>query len=137
MVPDQVAAWEAVRIEEFDPTTTVVLEEGQSLDTSPTSTLSILRYDSHTITIAVDTDQPGYLVLPDAHYPGWQAAVDGQPEPIRRANYAFRAVYVPKGQRTVQFSFEPVIWKVGLLVSGVTLLVLGVWIIWRLVGTRK
>ncbi len=128
VVPDQEAAWEAVRAEDFDPATTVVLEEGQSLDINPNSTLAILRYDPDTVTIAVETDRPGYLVLPDAYYPGWQATVDGQLAPIQRANYAFRAVYVPTGEHTVQFSFEPVIWTVGLLVSGVTVLGLVVWV---------
>jgi uncharacterized membrane protein YfhO len=92
--------------------------------------LSILQYDLHTVTIAVETDQPGYLVLPDAYYPGWQATIDGRPEPIWRANYAFRAVYVPTGQHTVQFVFDPPIWKVGLAVSGITLLGLLGWAGW-------
>jgi hypothetical protein len=126
------AAWEAVRAGDFDPTMTVILEEGQPLDTQPTvSALSILQYDLNAVTIAIETDQPGYLVLADAYYPGWQATVDGQPATIERANYAFRAVYVPAGQHTIQFVFNPMIWKVGLSVSGVTLLVLVVWVGWR------
>ena len=129
IVPNHDAAWEAIRADTFDPATTVILEEDQppsppprlpASSSQPTSTLSILQYDLHTITLAVATDQPGYLVLPDAYYPGWQATVDGQPEPIRRANYAFRTVYVPAGQHTVQFVFDPLIWKVGLVVSGLT-----------------
>jgi hypothetical protein len=139
IVPDQEAAWAAIQAENFDPTTTVVLEEGQSLEATPTSALSILQYDTNTVTIAVETDQPGYLVLPDAYYPGWQVSLDGQPAPIRRASYAFRAVYVPAGQHTVQFSFRPVIWTVGLLVSGVTLLGLVIWAGWNVAkrGKRK
>jgi hypothetical protein len=137
VVPSHEAAWEAIRADDFNPTAIVILEGGQALDTNPSSVLSILQYDPNTVTIAVDTDQPGYLVLPDAYYPGWQATVDGQPESIRRANYAFRAVYVPAGQHTVQFTFEPVIWKVGLIVSGVTLLVLVVWAGWRLTRGRQ
>ncbi len=140
IVPNHDAAWQAIRADTFDPTTTVILEADQSPSNVPTfqpsnpppsSSLSILQYDLHTITIAVETDQPGYLVLPDAYYPGWQATIDGQPEPIRRANYAFRAVYVPAGQHTVQFVFDPVIWKVGLAISGLTLLGLVVWAGWR------
>ena len=65
-----------------------------------------------------------------AYYPGWRATVDGQPAPIERANYAFRAVYVPAGQHTVQFVFDPLIWKVGLAVSGLTLLGLVGWWGW-------
>ncbi len=144
VVPTHDDAWQVVRADDFDPATTVVLEEDSlassphasslprllASPTQPNSSLAILQYDLHTIIIAIDTDQPGYLVLPDAYYPGWQATVDGQPAPIWRANYAFRAVYVPAGEHTVQFVFDPMIWKVGLAVSGVTLLALLGWAGW-------
>jgi uncharacterized membrane protein YfhO len=125
------AAWEAIRADDFDPAQTVILEEGQSLKTQPQSQLAILDYGIDAVTIAVETDRPGYLVLSDAYYPGWQATVDGQPETIRRANYAFRAVYVPAGEHIVQFRFDPVIWKIGVGVTGCTLLALLIWLIWR------
>jgi len=137
--PDHQAAWEAIRADDFDPATTVVLEqtlaEGsppvQPVDTHPTSSLSIVEYDTDVVAVAVATDQPGYLVLSDAYYPGWRARVDDQPATIRRANYAFRAVYVPAGQHTVRFIFDPLIWKVSLGISGLTLLGLTVWGSWR------
>lgn len=134
VVADQAAAWEAIRAEGFDPARTVILEAGQPLNTQPEHTLAILQYDIHEVTIAVETGQPGYLVLSDAYYPGWQATVDGRPEPIQRANYAFRAVYVPAGEHTVQFRFEPSLWKIGLSISGGTLAALlawGAYGIWR------
>jgi hypothetical protein len=130
VVANHDAAWEAIHAEDFDPSVQVILEGGRPLDTQPTSNLAILQYDLHTVTIAVDTDQPGYLVLSDAYYPGWRATVDGQPEVIQQANYAFRAVYVPAGQHTVQFVFDPAIWKIGLAVSGITVLVLIAWAVW-------
>jgi hypothetical protein len=132
IAPDHTAAWQALFNEDFDPTRMVILEDGQPLNTQPTSTLAILQRNLRTVTIAVETDQPGYLVLAEAYYPGWQATVDGQPAPIHRANYAFKAVFVPGGQHTIQFVFNPLIWKVGLIVSGVTLLAMLVWI-----GRRK
>ncbi len=139
VVPNHDTAWETIRANDFNPAATVVLEDPSAPlpPRSPApppqsaSTLSILRYDLHTVTIAVETDQPGYLVLPDAYYPGWRATLDSQPTPIWRANYAFRAVYVPAGKHTVQFVFDPLIWKVGLVVSGVTLLGLLGWLGWR------
>jgi hypothetical protein len=128
IVPTHDAAWEAIRADKFDPGKQVVLEGGQPVNTQPQATLTILQYGINAVSVAVETDQPGYLVLSDAYYPGWRATVDGQPEPILRANYAFRAVYIPAGQHTVQFVFAPVIWKVGLGVSGITLLILIGWI---------
>ncbi len=127
VVADHDAAWQAIRAETFDPATMVILEGGSPLQTRPTSTLSFLQYDLDRVRISVETDQPGYLVLSDAYYPGWQATVDDRAEPIRRANYAFRAVYVPAGQHTVEFVFQPLIWKFGLAVSGVTLAGLTTW----------
>ena len=132
VVPNHDTAWEAIRAEDFDPAQTVVLEGGQALHTQPTvSDLAILQYDLDIVTIGLETDQPGYLVLSDAHYPGWQATVNNQPAVIERANYAFRAVYIPAGQHTVQFVFDPSIWKVGLSISGVTLLILAGWTGWH------
>lgn len=131
VVANHDAAWEAIRAADFDPTRTVILESGQAIDTEPDSQLALLAYGLETVTVAVDTDQPGYLVLAEAWYPGWQATVDGQPVPIERANYAFRAVYVPTGRHTVRFEFNPVIWKVGLAISGLTLLLLLGWAGWR------
>jgi hypothetical protein len=127
LVDDQAAAWEAIRADTFDPKTTVILEGGQPLATEPNSSLSILEYAINRVEIGVETDQPGYLVLSDAYYPGWQATVNNEPAPIRRANYAFRAVYVPPGRHIVRFVFQPLIWKIGLITSGVTLLCLLVW----------
>jgi uncharacterized membrane protein YfhO len=46
------------------------------------------------------------------------------------ANFAFRAVLVPPGEHRVAFTFEPVMWRVGLLISVLTLVGLmgyGVW----------
>ena len=60
-----------------------------------------------------------------------QATVDKNSVSIKRANYAFRTVYVPAGKHTVQFVFNPGIWKVRLLVSGATLLALLVWAVWK------
>ena len=72
-----------------------------------------------------------WLVLNDSYFPGWKATVAGRLEPIRQANFAFRAVLVPAGQHTVQFVFDPIIWKVGLGISGVTLLILVGWAGWQ------
>ncbi len=133
VVPTQAAAWQAVRAADFDPTATVILEEITApLDESQPpgqaeATLTLLQYDLHTVTVGVQTEQAGYLVLAEAYYPGWQATLNGQPTPIHRANYAFRAVAVPAGEHTVQLRFAPLIWRIGLAVSVISLLGLLGW----------
>jgi hypothetical protein len=59
------------------------------------------------------------LVLSDTYYPGWKAFVDGIPEKIYQANYAFRAVPLGAGTHKVEFVYDPMSFKLG---AGVTLL---------------
>jgi len=131
------AAWEYLQSPDFDPTRSVILEDAQqevellSLheDSLPNYGLSILQYGLHTVEIGLTSDTPGYLVLSDAYYPGWQAEVDGQPVPIYRANAAFRAVPIPAGEHTARFEFKPLSWRIGLAISGITLLALALFTI--------
>ncbi len=59
----------------------------------------------------VDSGAEGYLFLSDPFYPGWQAELDGEPVPILRADYAFRAVATPAGSgHTVTMTFRPASW---------------------------
>jgi hypothetical protein len=55
--------------------------------------------------IELDTLQDAWLVVSDAHWPGWKAMVNGQEQQIYRANYYFRAVRVPAGHSTVEMRY--------------------------------
>jgi hypothetical protein len=64
--------------------------------------------DPDQVQLKVATKCPGYLVLADLYYPGWQASIDGKPSEIYRANFAFRAVKIEPAQHTVLFSYQRV-----------------------------
>lgn len=59
------------------------------------------------ISIEAQSPAPGWLVLGDLDFPGWQADIDGQPAAIHRANGMFRAVCMPAGHHTLRFAFHP------------------------------
>jgi uncharacterized membrane protein YfhO len=61
------------------------------------------------------------LVLGDNYFPGWKAEVDGRPVAVERVDYLFRGVRVGAGEHTVVFRYEPLSWRVGWLVSLVSL----------------
>ncbi|HEY3107708.1 MAG TPA: YfhO family protein, partial [Chloroflexota bacterium] len=82
------------------------------------------REDGERVRVRVRAARPAFLVLADTFYPGWTARVDGVERPIRRADYLFRAVAVPAGEHVVDFSFEPLSFRVGALVSALTMLAL-------------
>jgi hypothetical protein len=91
----------------------------------------ILDYAPNRVSVEVHTPEPGFLVLTDVWYPGWNATVDGQPAHVYRANYLFRAVEVPAGSHRVDFHFAPRSYEVGKLVSLVTLVLLGAGLVLR------
>ncbi|MDP8923092.1 MAG: SMC-Scp complex subunit ScpB, partial [Chloroflexota bacterium] len=85
------------------------------------------------VRLLVRADAPGYLVLSDTWFPGWQASIDGERVPILRANVLFRAVPVAAGEQVVEFRYEPRSFQIGALMSVVTL-ILGLLL---LVGARR
>lgn len=76
------------------------------------------------------------LVLSDAYYPGWTAAVDGEPAEVFPAYTVFRAVVVPAGRHTVTFAYFPGTLRAGLAVSVVTLVLSSAAAGWVLLRAR-
>ncbi len=74
-------------------------------------------YGPNRIRVEVQGSAPGYLVLTDPWYPGWEAAIDGVPTTVYRANYLFRAVRVPAGRHEVVFTFAPASYFLGRRIS--------------------
>ncbi len=57
------------------------------------------------------------LFLSDNYYPGWKAYVDNKETKIYRANYTFRSIYLPSGNHSVAFKYNPLSFKIGSVVS--------------------
>jgi len=89
---------------------------------SPQDTAAIVSYTPERVEITTHLNSPGWLVLTDTYYPGWQAWIDGQPVKIRPVNILFRAVETPQGRHTVVFAFKPESFWWGAIISSVTLL---------------
>lgn len=130
IVPDHAAAWQAIHAPGFDPAETVVLEQGEPLLSDPGDGechISFVRYGLNEVELTVRTPASGYLVLSDVYYPGWRATVDGVPVEILRADYILRAIPLSPGEHTIQMTFAPWTWRVGLAASLVTWLGLAIW----------
>jgi hypothetical protein len=107
----------------FDPATVLVLDAGEGGtaggDVAPVGEerVRVVHYSPERVVIEVDGAAPGYLVLADAWYPGWEAEVDGVQAEIRRADVLFRAVEVDAGTHRVTFAFRPPTLRAGMAVS--------------------
>jgi hypothetical protein len=112
----------------FDPASQVILSEGDALQVeAQPSTVEIIGYEPERVQLQVSLGAPGYLVLTDATYPGWEATVDGQPVPVLRADLYFRAIALEDGEHLVSFRFRPNSARTGLAVS------LGAWLMWGVI----
>jgi hypothetical protein len=73
--------------------------------------------DPDRLVLEANLETPGLVTVADTYYPAWRATIDGQPAPIYPANLAFRALYVPPGQHTIVFRYEPRAFRAGCLAA--------------------
>jgi uncharacterized membrane protein YfhO len=77
----------------------------------------VTHYGLDDVVVDVRSTAAGVLVLADAYARGWQAAIDGRPAPLARADAALRAVPVGPGTHTVHFTYQPQTFSVGVAIS--------------------
>lgn len=130
-LPDLAAVRAAMAAPDFDPRAAVLLEgeegfpplpkgESPSGGTSPLSTaFSVAEETPNRVTVkgVVPQSLGAWLVLNDTYYPGWQAYVDGQRQPIRRAYGTLRAVRLEAGSHEVRFVYQPTSFRVGMFLA--------------------
>ena len=128
-------AWQAIHAADFDPSKEVVIENGEELSGAENQAgdraLAFVSISNEYVELIARTAAPVYLVMSDMFYPGWTATIDDQPTPVYPANFAFRAVLLPPGEHRVTFTFEPLMWRVGLGISAIMLLGLIGYAVWR------
>jgi hypothetical protein len=81
--------------------------------TSAKGQVTLLSYGANKVSLVCETEDDAFLYVSDTFYPGWKAYVDGRETVIYRANLAFRAVYVPRGDHNITFVYHPLSFYVG------------------------
>lgn len=130
LVGSEAEALKAMQSPDFDPLRQAVLEASAGSRANSIMPVNgkkhgyrdqatIEHSGTNEVLVRVRLTRPGFLVLADTYYPGWTARMDGQNVPILRANYLFRAVYVPSGSHIVEFKYLPLSFWIGVVLSGV------------------
>lgn len=114
-VPTRERALEVMTDSDFDPYKIVVLlgttsQESEGADWRPSvgsAEVSTISQSFNRVAFRVVSDQPGWLVIGDSYYPGWQATVNGRKTQLWQGNLAMRVVPIPAGNSDVALDFQP------------------------------
>jgi len=86
-------------------------------EADPGELAEVVEDSGDVVAVRATVERPGYLVLADQMYPGWQVEVDGEPRPILRINYILKGVFLPEGEHLVRFFFRSHSFRMGLVLT--------------------
>jgi len=90
----------------------------QTASDSISGTVQLTSYRPNELIYHADLNQEGIVVFSQVWYTaGWKAYVNGQEQPLIRADYILRALVLPEGQSEIVMKFESKVWKIGQKVS--------------------
>jgi hypothetical protein len=107
-------------LDNFSPAQTAFVENEFKADVpqqpgaDSAATIKLTAYDADDITYTSSSTTPQFAVLSEIYYPaGWNAYIDGKKVNYVKTNYVLRGLYVPAGNHTITFKFEPESYKKG------------------------
>ncbi len=122
---------EAIEIflgESFDPKKTAIVETDNKniLDLKNETDYipaEVITYENTKIEIFTNNEENGYLVLTDSYFKGWNAYLDAKKVDIYPSDIAFRGIFLPRGEHTIIFKYEPKSFLYSIYVSLSALLI--------------
>ncbi|MEQ9440554.1 MAG: YfhO family protein [Cyclobacteriaceae bacterium] len=114
----------------IDPAQTAIVNtsefEVSANNFSNDGSIQLTEYRPNYLKYEANVSGESLAVFSEVYYAdGWEATIDGQPADYFRADYILRALPIPAGQHTVEFTFNPASYRVGstvMLVASVILL---------------
>ena len=96
---------------------------------------TITDYQNDQITLTVNANSDGVLVLSESYEKGWHATVDGEKVPVIEAYGVARAIPVTAGTHTVRLTYDPWSLRIGFYISlaaaAITLIVIAAFVLER------
>lgn len=86
------------------------------------NSVKMTEYNFNNMTLSVETDSPGILVMAEREYPGWRVYVDGIKKDVLEINYGQRGVFLEAGTHIVEFKFQPTSLYIGIGISSATVI---------------
>ena len=109
---------EIAALDHFNPRTTAVVDkrfeqqlQGFVLQADDSAKITLTNYSINDITYTSSSTKEQLAVFSELYYDDgltrWEAHIDGQPATPIRVNYVLRALRIPAGEHTVEFTFKP------------------------------
>ena len=114
---------------QFDPRAVAYVESSVSLPPECRGQAEISAEIPTRVTVSVQMETPGLVVLADLWDKGWRAYLNGERVPILRANHAVRGVLVPAGVGTVEFRYESASLALGAWLAILAAIILLGWLV--------
>jgi hypothetical protein len=124
-------------LETFDPGKTAVIDQrfaadvkGLTISYDTTNTIRLTSYAPDQLKYESKAGSDQLAVFSEIFYKGntdWKSYIDGKEVPHIRVNYLLRGLRIPAGTHTIEFKFDPPVWKTAMtidLVSNIALILL-------------
>ena len=109
----------------FDPRSTAVILGSTSEELKlGRGEIQNINYQPNTVTINLNLENQGFMVLSDAFSPGWQAKLNGENIKIHQVNGGVKGVLLPSGSHQLVFNYLPSSFVLGAKISLVSLVIL-------------
>ena len=90
------------------------------------SQIELIKNNTNEKIYSIDSNKSGFVVFSEMFYPGWKAEINNAEVEFYKVNFILRGLFVPKGNSTIKFYFQPRSVKYGSLFQILSIIVLGV-----------
>lgn len=84
--------------------------------------LDLNYYSANKITVKLNPQDRGELILSEIFYPGWESDVDGKKVTVQKKFEILRSINIEKGSKEAVFIYSPKSFKIGLAITLLTIL---------------
>jgi hypothetical protein len=96
-----------------------------------------IKNSNENITFQTSCKGNSFIVISNTYYPGWKAFVDGQEIDILAVNINSQGINIPAGEHNVRIFYDPSGYKVGKIISILSLLLAITILLWPKIKNLK
>lgn len=113
-------------LDDFNPKDTAVVDESfktilkDFVAADSAATIKQTSFDNMAIKYESNSGSANVAVFSEVYYRDWKATIDGKEVPVAKANYVLRALVIPAGKHSIEFTFVPKVYNTSYTISKIT-----------------